>query len=406
MFYSFDATKLTEAPGERDQEGCTVGAAARLALFDPDGLCGPDQGQGADGAGTTVEDLIEAYLRAKESSPGTCESYRTTGRKWSEWRNSHRSQTPMQANAITAGDLEDWLAWVYEQAVAGKDSNPGRTHNKRRQELQAVLTWAAKPGKTRVLASVPAFPEDREQRTVAGHYFLTHEELERLYWATYKLPRPRGWADARTVGALWRCALVLWRNYGLDTQILMPYTSRAVEFLTWGTVWTQDALPPGRVANCPNASGWIVVRRQKTGRDLFLPLEPVVRAHLDAIRPTAAKPEDLVLGEAGGSRPCERFQELCRLAGLTDKLDAQTRRPKAWELKDLRKTCATVHDANIPDSARYVLGHSAGTITERHYANTLPMVVRAVSTLPQPAAFRSILDASIKPPAGVLLFAK
>lgn len=312
---------------------------------------------------------------------------------------------PLLAAAVTRDDVRDYLGWIYSQACEAGDDNPGRSFNKRKKELHAVFHWAAKPA-VGLLDAMPVFPDDRKQRSVAGHYFLTDDEVERLYWATYRLPEPKGWSDERSIGALWRCALVLFRNYGFDTQIVFPNTNRATSILTWACVYTEHALPPGRVANCPNGDGWLVLRRQKTGRALFLPLEAVSRAHLDAIRPAKVDPDAPVMGLAGGGKPAERFQELCRLAKLAEKWDPELQRPAPWVLKDLRKTCATVHDANLPGAARMVLGHSAGTITERHYANELPVLVRALSTLPQPAAFRSIVDASIKPPAGILLFAK
>lgn len=388
-----------------DQEGVTVGSPM-LALFDPDGDEQRSVACAAGGDERTVEDLIDAYMDAAELAKGTRLSYLTTKRKWDAWRRfTLRSVRPKGANQVLAEDISEFLAWVYKQAVEAGDDNPGRSFNKRKKELHAVFAWAAKPS-VGILRAIPVFPDDRKQRSVAGHYFLTDEEIERLYWATHRMHTPKGWSDPRAIGALWRCALVLFRNYGLDTQIIFPFTNRATSILTWGTVYTKDALPPGRVANCPNGDGWLVLRRQKTQRPLFLPLEAVSRAHLEAIRPAEAKQDDPVMGLAGGGKPCERFQELCDLAQLTPKWDPELQRPKDWEIKDLRKTAATVHDANIPGSARVVLGHSSGTITERHYANDLPMLVKALGTLPQPEAFRSILDPQIKPPVGVLLFAK
>jgi hypothetical protein len=56
-------------------------------------------------------------------------------------------------------------------------------------------------------------------------------------------------------------------------------------------------------------------------------------------------------------------------------------------LKDLRKTCATYHDADVPESSVEILGHSVGGITYRHYAHRAPLAFRAIMTLPQPWAF-------------------
>jgi hypothetical protein len=98
--------------------------------------------------------------------------------------------------------------------------------------------------------------------------------------------------------------------------------------------------------------------------------------------------EPVFLG--GGARPNARFQELCRLAGIQPRADMKTGRPEPWELKDLRKTCATYHDAHVPESSVEILGHSVGGITYRHYAHRAPLAFRAITTLPQPAAFSAL----------------
>jgi len=74
------------------------------------------------------------------------------------------------------------------------------------------------------------------------------------------------------------------------------------------------------------------------------------------------------------------------------------------ELKDLRKTCGTMHDANVPEIGVRMLGHSTGTVTDRHYSHTLPAMIAAMKTFRHPRSFSSILDESIRPPE--LLFAK
>ena len=89
----------------------------------------------------------------------------------------------------------------------------------------------------------------------------------------------------------------------------------------------------------------------------------------------------------GGARPNARFQALCELAGIKPRLDIETGREEPWELKDLRKTCATYHDEHVPESSVEILGHSVGGITYRHYAHRAPLAFRAIMTLPQPTAF-------------------
>jgi hypothetical protein len=70
----------------------------------------------------------------------------------------------------------------------------------------------------------------------------------------------------------------------------------------------------------------------------------------------------------------------------------ETGKSEAWELKDLRKTCATYYDAHMPESAIEILGHSVGGLTYRHYAHRAPLAYRAIMTLPQPSAFMALLQ--------------
>src|SRR3954463_655278 len=101
----------------------------------------------------------------------------------------------------------------------------------------------------------------------------------------------------------------------------------------------------------------------------------VVHTHLRDIMPSDLRPDAPVfLG--GGARPNARFQALCSLAGIKPRLDIQTGREEPWELKDLRKTCATYHDEQVPDSSVEILGHWIGGIPYRHYAPRAPLALR------------------------------
>ena len=98
----------------------------------------------------------------------------------------------------------------------------------------------------------------------------------------------------------------------------------------------------------------------------------VVHAHIKSIMPENPASDDPVfLG--GGSRPNARFRELCDLAGIKFKTDVETGEGEPWELKDLRKTCATYCDEHMPESSIEILGHSVGGITYRHYAHRAPL---------------------------------
>ena len=99
--------------------------------------------------------------------------------------------------------------------------------------------------------------------------------------------------------------------------------------------------------------------------------------------PENPHPDDPVfLG--GGTRPNQRFQQLCELAGIKPKLDAETGQATPWLLTDLRKTCATYYDEHLPESSIEILGHSVAGVTYRHYAHRAPRAFKAITTTPFP----------------------
>jgi hypothetical protein len=111
-------------------------------------------------------------------------------------------------------EIRGFPDWVYERAVADEGTNPGRTANKAREYLRAVLSWA---WEHELINSPPRFPKPREQRDVAGRHYLTKAEMNSLYFATHQMMRPRGWGCSVPIGRYWRSALVVFFNYGVDT---------------------------------------------------------------------------------------------------------------------------------------------------------------------------------------------
>jgi hypothetical protein len=75
-----------------------------------------------------------------------------------------------------------------------------------------------------LIAALPNFPKPRDQRDVAGRHYLSKAEMNALYFATHRMPRPKGWNQPISVGKFWRCALVLFFNYGVDTGTIWKCT--------------------------------------------------------------------------------------------------------------------------------------------------------------------------------------
>ena len=147
----------------------------------------------------SVEAISAKYLTAKKLSGGT---------KWTAWGNG------VNVDEINRSHIRDFLDWVHNKAAEDGGSNPGRTANKARENLRAIMSWAWEQD---YVAKLPRFPSPKPQRDVAGRHYLTKPDLNALYFATYQLPRLRGWTHPFTVGHYWRAALVVFFNYGVDT---------------------------------------------------------------------------------------------------------------------------------------------------------------------------------------------
>jgi hypothetical protein len=128
-------------------------------------------------------------------------------------------------------EIREFLDWVYDRAVSECGTNPGRTANKAREHLRAVVSWA---WDQELIDSLPRLPKPKLQRDIAGRHYLTKAEINSLYFATHRMKRPRAWNCPFPIGRYWRAALVLFFNYGLDT----------------GTVWGR-ALVNGFDGVCP-----------------------------------------------------------------------------------------------------------------------------------------------------------
>jgi hypothetical protein len=72
--------------------------------------------------------------------------------------------------------IREFLDWVHERAVAQDGTNPGRTANKAREHLRAVLSWA---WEQELIESPPRFPKPRDQWDVAGRHYLRTETGDR-----------------------------------------------------------------------------------------------------------------------------------------------------------------------------------------------------------------------------------
>lgn len=328
---------------------------------------------------TTVKAAVSKYLRACDPARGTRAEYQTTVAKWEQWGSS----IPLEQ--LCRRDIREFLDWVFERAVEHDGTNPGRTANKAREHLRAVISWAWEQD---LIDAPPRFPKPRPQRDVAGRHYLTKAEMNALYFATYSLKRPRGWDSQLPVGRYWRAALVVFFNYGVDTGTVWKSTAAHQPLLWRHVTWDRQSPDPEIKQRSP--WGWIYYRRVKTGKSFHRPMNRVVHAHIKSLMSIVPNPDGAVF-RGGGSRPNARFGELCKSAGIRLKSSIDSGEDQPWRLKDLRKTCATYYDEHIPESSVEILGHSAGGITYRHYAHRAPLAFKAIMSLPQPTAFQTLV---------------
>ena len=227
----------------------------------------------------------------KPLSRGTRNEYFSTLRKWEQWGVG----TPIEE--LRRKDIREFLDWVYELAVTNKGTNPGRTSNKAREHLRAVISWA---WEQELIDSPPRFPKPRDQRDVAGRHYLTKAEINALYFATHRMKNLQGWTSSMTVGRFWRSAIVVFFIYGVDTGTIWKSAPSHQPILWRHVSW--DRQSPDREIKEQSRWGWLFYRRVKTGKLFYRPMNRVVHAHLKAIMPASPNPDSPVfLG--GGSAP-------------------------------------------------------------------------------------------------------
>src|SRR5262245_4018337 len=159
------------------------------------------------------------------------------------------------------------------------------------------------------------------------------------------MERPRCWDALHPIGRYWRAALVVFFNYGVDTETVWRSTPAHEPILWRHVIW--DRKSPDREAKERSPWGWLFYRRVKTDKAFYRPMNRVVHAHLKSLLPEDPRPDAPVfLG--GGARPNARFQALCGLAGIKPRLDIETGESEPWELKDLRKTARRTMTSTSP----------------------------------------------------------
>ena len=111
----------------------------------------------------SVESISAKYLTAKKLSGGTRKEYKSTITKWTAGGNG------VDVDEINRSHIRDFRNCVHDKPAEDGGSNPGRTANKARENLRAIMLWAWVQD---YVAKLPRFPSPKPQRDVVGSYYL------------------------------------------------------------------------------------------------------------------------------------------------------------------------------------------------------------------------------------------
>ena len=277
---------------------------------------------------TTLKSAVQKYLRSANRARGTRDEYNTTLTKWREWGGG----VPIER--LGRKEIRDFLHWVYDRALANEGTNPGRTANKAREHLRAVISWAWEQD---IIEMPPRFPKPVPQRDVAGRHYFTKAEINALYFATHQLRRPKGWDQPLTVGKFWQAALVVFFNYGLDSGTVWG-TAPFHEPILWRHVsWSRES--PDREVKLRSPWGWLFYRRVKTGKAFCRPMNRIVHAHIKSLMPIVRTPTPRCSSAAARARTCD--------SGCSVSLPASSPRPML-KMASKSRGCSRIYERRAP----------------------------------------------------------
>ena len=131
----------------------------------------------------SLEAVSAKYLTAKKLSGGTRKEYKSTITKWTAWGNG------VDVDQIDRSHIREFLDWVHEKAAQDGGSNPGRTANKARENLRAIMSWA---WEQEFVAKLPGFPKPKattrcrwaplSDKTRSQRSVLRHLSAETTAW--------------------------------------------------------------------------------------------------------------------------------------------------------------------------------------------------------------------------------
>lgn len=274
--------------------------------------------------------------------------------------------------------LNNFAKWLREYKPGGGGLNVDSV-GKTWKILRAVLRKVGprETGNPRGMGLIPRVPvmdsigdlEGYEDENVSeGATDITVEQLGALYEACSAAE----WPTSCTVPAAiqWRGWIVLGSLLGIRVEQL-----NAAEF-AW---FRMEASSPAKGSNRRHEPGWLSYTPEKTKRSkrvrLVVPLPPCVRLHLDALS-RHGRLRLFDFGSAGSNAARQQWIDIAERAGVPH-----------LQRCDLRDTANQIWGAVNRDLGRWVCGHAARDVNERHYTRIEPDLIAAIPQLVVPAQF-------------------
>ena len=330
--------------------------------------------------------------------------YRTAVTRWTAWEKSayspgtveHRTCTPVlyPLHAITPDTLSSYRRELTDRGIttaSGADKNTA-----------AIMALLRRAERGWIITRTPTIKPVTTPNT--GLLFVfSADEMSALYRLTDSAAWPTRDCHRKTIDPApwWRLFLVGGWNYGFRPGEWWQVKSSKKPTLLWSGVNLGTAADiEGRTVH--NDHGWLSWTQSKTKRRVTLPMNMVVRRHVDAVlRALPGKPDP---GErvfafprsSGTSKPYQTvypssgfysaWWDLVQRAGFSPIRDgdgkAMTYRPSQF-----RKTARTLHQDLVGAAAAWITGHRPESVGVRNYYLAIGKVMESMESIEQPAAF-------------------
>lgn len=302
----------------------------------------------------TLRWIFETHMQGDRREKSTSQNILTSVANFEAFLRVQRSTTSTCATRLTDQDLVAWQQWMSDDRQFAAS-----TVNKQWKHIREILRRAGprdtgNPRGLGLLDRVPYVAMLKERGGIV--HTLTLEQVDQLY-VSAELQRwpdhPAGPTD------VWRAIIVLGYTFGLHFADLANLTSDSIS--------VDHPDPDSQTAN---DRGWLKYSRQKTGRDLILPMSRAVSVRLAAI---AGGSSGGLLGfDRRNSRVFyshwDHLRRRCELPGV--------------EFRCLRKTCNSAWNRLKPGMGKWVLGHVPRGVNETFYCNVEPDLAALVHDLP------------------------